>query len=30
MLVVLSTNFVGDAIRDLNDVREYDSSVTGA
>lgn len=30
MLVVLATNFVGDAIRDLNDVREYDSSVTGA
>ena len=30
MFVVLSTNFVGDAIRDLNDVREYDSSVTGA
>ena len=30
MMVVLSTNFVGDALRDLNDVREYDSSVTGA
>ena len=30
MFVVLSTNFVGDAIRDLNDVREYDASVTGA
>lgn len=30
MLVVLSTNFVGDALRDLNDVREYDSNVTGA
>ena len=30
MLVVLSVNFVGDAIRDLNDVHEYDPSVTGA
>lgn len=30
MLVVLSTNFVGDAIRDLNDVREYGQNVTGA
>lgn len=30
MLVVLSTNFVGDAIRDLNDVREYGPGATGA
>ncbi len=30
MLVVLSVNFVGDAIRDLNDVREYGPASTGA
>ena len=30
MFVVLSVNFVGDAIRDLNDVHEYDPTVTGA
>ena len=30
MFVVLATNFVGDAIRDLNDVHEYGPSVTGA
>ncbi|MCH7785908.1 MAG: ABC transporter permease, partial [Chloroflexi bacterium] len=23
MLIVLAVNFVGDAIRDINDVREY-------
>ena len=28
MVVVLATNFVGDAIRDINDVRTYDSDVT--
>ena len=28
--VVLATNFVGDAIRDLNDVREYGPAATGA
>lgn len=30
MFVVLATNFVGDALRDLNDVREYGPGVTGA
>ncbi|MCH7606581.1 MAG: ABC transporter permease [Chloroflexi bacterium] len=30
MLVVLSVNFVGDAIRDLNDVHEYGPGSTGA
>ena len=30
MFVVLATNFVGDAVRDLNDVREYGPGVTGA
>ncbi len=30
MFVVLATNFVGDAIRDLNDVHEYGPGVTGA
>ncbi len=29
MLVVLAVNFVGDAIRDINDVREYGPGVTG-
>ena len=28
MLVVLAVNFVGDAIRDINDVREYGPGVT--
>ncbi len=30
MLVVLSVNSVGEAIRDLNDLHEYGSIVTGA
>ena len=29
MLIVLAVNFVGDAIRDINDVREYGPGVTG-
>ena len=29
MLVVLAMNFVGDAIRDINDVREYGPGVPG-
>jgi ABC-type dipeptide/oligopeptide/nickel transport system permease subunit len=29
MLVVLAMNFVGDAIRDINDVREYGPGVAG-
>ena len=28
MLIVLAVNFVGDAIRDINDVREYGPGVT--
>ena len=30
MLVVLSVNFVGDAIRDIHDVHEYGAGTTGA
>ena len=29
MLVVLSVNFVGDAVRDINDVREYEGTAAG-